>query len=233
MAVAGLVSGLLLLPAVVTAPPVHVAPLAGFSGLTEAIYALCLSAAYRRGALSLAYPLGRGTAPLLVTLAGWPLLAQAPNPAAIGGACTLGLGLAVVATAGHHPHRRQAAGFALLTGCCIACYSLVDAGAVQRAFPPAYLGTVLGLQGLLLVAYLRADVSRLQRALRPGILISIGTVASYVLVLFAFQLAHAGRVSTLREVSVLIGLVIARETPTPRAWIGAALVVGGALLAAA
>ena len=35
------------------------------SGVVEAIYFVCLSAAYSRGALSLVYPLARGTGPLV------------------------------------------------------------------------------------------------------------------------------------------------------------------------
>lgn len=231
LAIAGLTSFVLLLPAIVTAPPVHVPGLAALSGLVEAAYALCLAAAYRRGALSLAYPIGRGTAPLLVTLGGWVVLSQQPGPTAIGGAVSLGLGLVAVATAGRHQERWGAVGFALLTGCCIAGYSLIDARAVRDASPAGYLGVVLGIQGLFLTASLRGDWTRLRRALRTGLLISVGTVGAYLLVLFAFQRANAGRVATLREVSILIGLLIARDRPGPQAWLGGALVVAGAFLA--
>jgi drug/metabolite transporter (DMT)-like permease len=62
--------------------------------------------------------------------------------------------------------------------------------------------------------------------------VAVGTTAAYLLVLFAFQRAPAGRVSTLREVSVLIGVLIAREKSGGRVWLGAALVVAGAIMAA-
>jgi drug/metabolite transporter (DMT)-like permease len=39
-------------------------------------------------------------------------------------------------------------------------------------------------------------------------------------------------VATLREVSVLIGVLLARERKGPRIWLGAALVVVGAILTA-
>ena len=64
MAMAGLIGGVVLLPATLLAPPTKVLALIVLSALVEAAYALCLSAAYRRGALSLAYPIGRGVAPL-------------------------------------------------------------------------------------------------------------------------------------------------------------------------
>src|SRR5215207_7859129 len=70
MAVAGLVVGVVLLPAVILSPPWRALPFVIASATAHVAYALGLSAAYRRGALSVAYPLGRGVAPLLVTLGG-------------------------------------------------------------------------------------------------------------------------------------------------------------------
>ncbi len=37
----------------------------------------------------MAYPIGRGVAPLLVTLGGWTLLTQRPSPLAVGAAMSL------------------------------------------------------------------------------------------------------------------------------------------------
>lgn len=231
MAVAGLAAGVALAPAIIAAPPVGALPFIVPSALAETAYALCLAAAYRRGALSLAYPIGRGTAPLLVTLGGWLVLAQRPTPQSVAAALALVTGLVLVATAGQHSAQRSAVGFALLTGVCIASYSLIDARAVRDVSPVAYLGAVMGLQGLLLLLLVH-DGRRLQKVLRPGLFVAVGTTAAYLLVLFAFQRAVAGRVSTLREVSVLLGLLIAREKSGRQVWLGAALVVGGAVLAA-
>ena len=68
------------------------------------------------------------------------------------------------------------------------------------------------------------------------LLVPLGTtgilMAAYLLVLYAFRLAPAGRVSTLRESSVLIGILLSRERPAPIVWFGASLVLAGALLAA-
>lgn len=232
MAVAGVVAGVALLPAIILAPPLAVWPYVLPSALAETVYALCLAAAYRRGAMTLAYPIGRGTAPLLVVLGGWLVLAQRPTPQTLAAALALVTGLALVATARAHRAQRAATLFALLTGGCIAGYSLIDARAVRQASPLAYLGVVMALQGLLLLIAMRGDGQRFRRAMRPGLLVAVGSTAAYLLVLFAFQRATAGRVSTLREISVLIGLLIAREQSGPQVWLGAALVVAGAVLAA-
>lgn len=231
--VAGLVAGIALLPAIILTPPWQVWPLIVLSALAECAYALCLTTAYRLGALSLVYPLARGAAPLLVTLGGWLLLSQQPTPWALAGAAALALGLSSVALAGKRQGGQGAAiGFALLTGVFIATYATIDAGAVRQVNPVSYLGAVIGLQGIVLVGVLRGDLARLRRAVWPGIKIAIGSTAAYLLVLLAFQRANAGPVATLREVSVLIGVLLAREQKGWRVWLGAALVALGAILTA-
>src|SRR6267154_5745407 len=58
------------------AVPPEALALALASGVLEAIYFVCLSNAYRRGALSVVYPLARGSAPLLAVLVGIVLLGE-------------------------------------------------------------------------------------------------------------------------------------------------------------
>jgi drug/metabolite transporter (DMT)-like permease len=186
----------------------------------------------RAAAMAVAYPIGRGTAPFLVTLGGWVVLAEPPTPLTILGALALATGLIFIALTGYRTHQQAAIGFAVLTGCAIAAYSLVDARAVQTVSPVGYLGAVLGLQGVMLTAWVRLDVSRLRQAVKPGTQIAIGAVAAYLLVLFAFQRADAGRVATLREVSVLIGLFLTGGKHRWQVWIGTSLVVAGIILVA-
>jgi multidrug transporter EmrE-like cation transporter len=166
MAVAGLFTGVMLLPAVLLWPPWAALPFVVASAVTHVFYALGLSAAYRRGALSVAYPLGRGVAPLLVTLGGWLLLAERPDETAVLGAAALAVGLALIAISGGRAGQGAAVGFALLTGLTIATYSVVDAAAVRQVSPVGYLGAVLGIQGLLLTGLVRGDRLRLRSGLR-------------------------------------------------------------------
>jgi drug/metabolite transporter (DMT)-like permease len=232
MAVAGLAVGIVLLPGIIIWPPWAAWPFVLLSGTIEIVYVLCLTAAYARGALSIAYPLGRGVAPLLVTLGGWLVLMQRPTASAFLGAALLAVGLALIAVAGRRAGQGAAVGFALLTGVSIAAYSVVDAAAVRVVSPVGYLGVVLAFQGGILTLVVHGDRARLRGSLRSGIFIAAGAVTAYLLVLFAFQQAPAGRVSTLRESSVLISLFLARERPAPVVWVGALFVLVGALLAA-
>jgi drug/metabolite transporter (DMT)-like permease len=230
--VSGFVAGLFLLPGTLLFPPWQVWPLIIFSALAEAAYSLFLTRAYERGSLGLTYPLARGTAPLLVTLGAWVTLDQPPSVLTLAGAAALAVGLAIIALAGRRSGQLVAVGFALLTGCAIATYALIDARAVQQVSPLGYLGPVLTLTSLLLLIPLRGKVTRLRPALGPGARIALGSVAAYLLVLWAFTLAPAGPVATLREVSVLIGLLLSADRRSWRLWVGASLVVFGAILTA-
>ena len=67
-----------------------------FSGAVEVAYFVFLAAAYRRGDLSVVYPLARGTAPLLAVFLGVVVLGERLPPAAWLGVGLLVAGLLVV-----------------------------------------------------------------------------------------------------------------------------------------
>jgi drug/metabolite transporter (DMT)-like permease len=234
MAVSGWVGGLILLPALATQPPPpSVIGLVLLSGLCEALYAFGLSLSYGRGQLSVAYPLARGTAPLVVTAFAVAVLGQRPALVALAGAVALALGLGSLAAAGRGGLGRSVVPSALATGVVIAGYSVVDARAVRSAPAAGYLAAVMLVQAGLLTGALGFDFGRIRRALGGGALVAVGSVGAYLLVLLAFRRAPAGRVATLREIAVLIGILAARERPGRLVWLGASLVVVGAVLAGA
>ena len=176
--------------------------------------------------------MGRGTAPLLATIGAFVVLSQRPGAAGVLGSALLAVGLLLLGLEARRTDMLPALGFALLVGVTIALYSVVDAAGVRETAPLGYLSLGLLIQGVLLSAILGFDRPRLRVALRPGALIALGVVTAYGMVLFAFRLADVNSVTTLRETSVLIGMWLARERPSPRTWVGAALVVAGAILAA-
>jgi drug/metabolite transporter (DMT)-like permease len=225
-----LVGAALLLPATVTSPPLGVWPLVLASGALEAAYLVCLSAAYRRGEMSVTYPVARGIAPFLVTLGGAVLLAQPLTFARVLGSLALGAGLVVISRAGLAAGRGSAVLFALLTGLTIAAYSVVDARAVRTADPIAYLGAVTAVEAVILLVAVRPGWQRLRAAAASGTGVGVGSIAAYLLVLLAYQRAPASPVATLRELSILFGILLARERAGWQVWLGGALCVAGAAL---
>ncbi len=81
-----------------------------------------------------------------------------------------------------------------------------------------------------MLASVRLDRGRLRAAGRAGAGIGAGSVAAYLLVLLAYQRAPASPVATLRELSILLGILMARDRPGIRVWIGGGLCVLGAAL---
>ncbi len=103
---------------------------------------------------------------------------------------------------------------------------------MREVSPIGYIAPVFLLQGLGLAALTRFEPARLRRSIPLGIRIGVGGFIAYILVLLAFQRAEAGRVSTLREVSVLIGIAISGDRPGWALWLGALFVVSGMVLVA-
>ena len=235
--------------------------LALVSGVLEAAYFVLLASAYRRGSLSLVYPLARGSAPLLAVAIGIIVLGERLAPLAMAGVACLLAGILLVArpwqalrSAGRE--QRGAIGFALATGASIAAYSAVDRLGVRETEPWIY-GSILAVVatiltattvfagrrlGLLALAPPReADAPRdrfggLGRDALAGVL----SLGAYLLVLFAYAIAPLATVAPLRESGIVLaaawGAVRLREAAGRRdagTRIGAAgLVVVGAILLA-
>lgn len=131
------------------AVPAEAIWLALASGVVEAIYFVCLAAAYSRGALSLVYPLARGSAPLLAVAVGIFLLGERLSQGALIGVGCLLLGILLVARPWQALQRagasqRGAIGFALATGASIAAYSAIDRLGVRETEPWLY-GSILAV----------------------------------------------------------------------------------------
>ena len=134
---------------IVGRPPVpgETLALSVLSGALEALYFAFLASAYRRGDLSLVYPLARGSAPLLAVAIGVVLLNERLGVVGYAGVAALLVGLLSL----QRPWRylrasgREsggAAGFALLTGITIASYSAVDRVGVRGTEPWIYAGLI-------------------------------------------------------------------------------------------
>src|SRR6266508_1529987 len=88
-------------------------------------YYVTLAHAYRTGDLSFAYPLMRGSAPLLVALLGIVFVHELPTPQVALGIILISLGIVSIAFARRGRHTSAAAGWALANAGIIAAYTLV------------------------------------------------------------------------------------------------------------
>jgi uncharacterized membrane protein len=231
--------------------PSHLALMAG-SGFVHMLYFLLLDRAYRGGGdLSIVYPLARATGPLLTIVAAMLLLGERPGPTALAGAMSIGIS-ALVLTGNPFAWFRASAGkpggnavgFALLTGCMIAVYTLWDKQSVAAFLIPPLLydwGTN-AFRVAMLVPYTR---SRTPGAIakawaeRRGAVVAIALLSplSYILVLTAMVWTPVSLVAPAREVSILfaalLGAHFLREGDVARraiAAVGMVLGIGGLAL---
>ena len=215
------------------------------TGILHALYFFFVGGSYERGDLSLAYPLARGFGPLLVPILAVILLREQLSPSGITGIALIVIGIYLIHLrsfswpALFEPFaaiRSTASIWALLTGCTIAAYSLVDKVGVQAVHPPVYIYLMFVISLLLLTPYV---LIKERTALMPewqankGAILADGFLVlfTYMLILFAMQLSKVSYVVAVRELSIvfsaLFGIIWLGEGHRRQRLIGALLIALG------
>uniref|UniRef100_UPI0039F08E6F EamA family transporter n=1 Tax=Bordetella sputigena TaxID=1416810 RepID=UPI0039F08E6F len=209
------------------------------SGLIHVVYNASLVYSYRRGDLTQAYPIARGSSPLLVTLGAAVFAHEEIGPLRLLGIVMVSGGIIALAL----PRRAYAASarksgavgdragepvrgprIALLaafaTGALIAVYTVIDGIGVRLSDGQAlryiaWMFLFYWLTPLLFIATrgVRALVEPV-RAAPSAIFSSIAgglvSIGAYGIVIWAMQWGEMGAVSALRETSVVFALLIGR-----------------------
>lgn len=213
------------------------------SGLVHIVYNVSLVRSYRRGDFAQAYPIARGSSPLLVTLGAALFAHEALGVLHVLGIVLVSGGIIALAM----PVRgvsRAAVQAALTTGATIALYTVIDGIGVRASGGhslsyTAWMFLFYWLMPLLFVAKrgmpalfapLRTMTASVMSSLAGGIV----SIFAYGIVIWALQSGAMGSVSALRETSVvfavLIGRVALRETVDVKRWIACLVVATGAVL---
>jgi uncharacterized membrane protein len=210
------------------------------SAILHTIYYLLLDRGYRGGDLSVVYPIARGTGPLITVLCAVLLLGERPTALAVTGALLIGCG--AIALTGDPRKLRQsgnlhAVGFALLTGCMIASYTLVDKIAVAAwLIPPLVQDWATNFGRVLFMTPLLAGrgheiIPTWRRAKKEIVLVAVLCPLSYLLVLTAMVFTPVSYVAPAREVSILfaalMGTQLLAEGDAARRLAAAAAMVAG------
>jgi len=208
------------------------------AGLWEGLYLASLGRSLRHAPLGLAYTVARGGALLLV----WPVsvlwLGEVVTPWAVAGGGVLGLGLVVMGLS--RPSGPVAVGvvWAAVSGVAIAGYHVAYKQALaEQAQAPALFTLALGLGLPMLVFSRRKRLGAvLEQARRTPVLVGgagVLSMLSFALMLVALSNSGAGAVLTLRNTSIAFALALSAlqgERLGRKQWMGAALVLGGAVL---
>jgi phosphonate utilization associated putative membrane protein len=221
-------------------PVAHAWPYVAASTLIHLGYYTALSRAYHHGELGVAYPLMRGTAPLLVALSTAAVVGESLSPLSWAGVLGISSGVLALGLSRRALDSRRAVGFALANALVIATYTLVD-GLGARASGNAWqyvaaLYVVHGWPFVLIVLARRGRAACFAYARGRWPVASLGamaSLASYGIALWAMTRAPVATVAALRETSVLfaalLGTWLLKERFTPQRALGTALIVIGVM----
>lgn len=214
-------------------------PFLAASAVLQVGYYLLVARAYRGADMSQAYPLMRGTAPLLVALVSRFWLGEFLSPAAWAGVALICGGVLSLALAGRGTNV-QGVRAAVLNAVVIASYTLVDGAGVRASGAPvAYTLWLNLLSGVPLLAWVlaarwRTFLPYARTHLGLGVVGGFGTLTSYGLALWAMTHAPVAVIAALRETSILfatvIVVVVLKEKLSPARIAAVCLIAAGAVV---
>ena len=190
------------------------APFMIATGVIHAFYFALLALCYRKGEISIVYPVARGTG-----VAGAALMAIA----LLGESLSLYGGLAVILICSgtivlglSDRSRSGSIGTSLkavLVGASIAAYSVVDKLGIERADPVLYIFSLFFIAAVVLapLVLLRNKgkvVKELKGSVRFAAIIGLGSMATYMIILFSFRLERMSYIVATREFAVVIGSIL-------------------------
>ncbi|WP_062645296.1 EamA family transporter [Streptomyces maremycinicus] len=211
----GMLIGLALVP-FTAFPAARAWPYLLSSAAVHIAYYALLMRSFRLGDFGQAYPLARGSAPLVVTVLAAVFAHEVPDGWAAAGVALSCAGLSGVALWGLRGRRPNwaAIGAALATGMTIAAYTVIDGLGVRASGSSlGYIAWLMAVQGAVVPAYaVHRWRGRTVTLLRPyaalGLLGSALSVLAYALVLWAQTRAELAPIAALRESSIIVGAAI-------------------------
>ncbi|MFW6108806.1 MAG: EamA family transporter [bacterium] len=220
------------------------------SGMLQAGNLLAMSHAYRRGDLSVVYPLARSLAQVLIVALGVGWLGEELSAVGCVGIALVLVGVYTVflrspsAAALLRPFRRLLEGSslaALAAGVTIALYHVIDKQAIQGASQYQYILLLFFADFCTVTVVLalrrRWDVVREEWRRNGARIVAAGSLSlvSYLLVLFALSRERVAYVGPARNMgivfSVLLGALFLRERHGRMRFVGSVLIVAGLALA--
>ena len=225
--------------AALPAPPAAAWPYLVASAIIHVGYFALVAFAYRSADLGVAYPLTRGSAPVITALLAFLLIGETLGWN--GWLAVAAVAAGIVALSADALMRggltRSTAAAAILNAGVIVTYTLIDGlgarvignGLIYVAWMLA--GTAILIFALMLASRCTAFLLELRKGWLLGLVGAVLTVASYSIALWAMTRAPIGLVAALRETSVLIaailGAIFFHEPFGPKRWLALALILAG------
>jgi drug/metabolite transporter (DMT)-like permease len=232
-------SALILAPAAFLVPlPAHAWSWLFASAAVHGLYLFALIKSFEQSDMTVAYPIARGLAPMLAAVGAVGIFHEPISISVVTGIIAIAVGVMFIGVS--HKMQRSALLWAMLTGTCIASYTVIDAQGV-RAAPTAasyIVWTFLLLGGGLGTFFAvwrgRSFFVTAAGQWRPGLAAGALSIVTYGFALLAFRLGATPRLAALRETSILFGTAIAvvflKERLTRPRLVGVLSIAAGAMI---
>ena len=205
-------------------------------------YKLFLTQAYAHADLSQAYPLARGSAPLIVTVVSALFLGATFGGGSLAAIALISGGVLLMAAKGNANARmtNKALFYALGTACFTASYTLADgigarvSGSASGFILWMVIGDAIGMTAYVFAKRGRGMIWPLRAEWKLGLAAGAMSLGSYWIAIWAFTVAPIALVAALREASILFAVLIAAfalgENVTRWRWISAAAIGAGVIV---
>ncbi len=220
-------------------PSIKLLPWLAAAWVLHVIYQLLIIISYQLSDFSLAFPIARGTAPLVTVGFAALFLGEYLGSQTIMGIVILSIGIFLLGW----NKNLTAKGFIAATGAGVltALYTVVDAQGVRLAETAVhfiawfFVLDVLGMPVVLFALNGRKAIGMLRQDRNTGIPAAFLSLISFGSALFALDFAPAALVSAIRETSILLGLLIGarlfKESIDKTRYLGAIAIAFGAIVA--
>jgi len=210
------------------------------TGIVHAFYFYFVGRSYEAGDISIVYPSSRGIGVAGTSLVAATILGESISVNGFTGIMLVCLGTVTLGLKrAQHGHSRTALLYALAVGLTIICYSCLDKVGVGLSNPVPYICGLFTIAAVLLTSFVaihhRDDLIQSWKKKRGyGIAIGLGSIITYLLILFAFRQGPASYIVAAREIAVVIGSVLGfiflRERLTLRKIVGITAITAGLVL---
>jgi drug/metabolite transporter (DMT)-like permease len=208
------------------------------SAMVHGLYLFALIKSFEQSDMTVAYPIARGLAPMLAATGAVALFHEPISLFVVAGILSIACGVVFIGVS--HRLDRSALLWAVLTGTCIASYTVIDAQGV-RAAPTAmsyivwtFLCLGFSLGSMFAVWRGKAFLFSAATQWKPGLAAGALSIITYGFALFAFRLGATPRLAALRETSILFGTAIAviflKERLTRLRFAGVLAIAAGAMV---
>ena len=180
------------------------------TGLIHAVYFRLVATGYEHGEISLVYPIARGSGIALTAILASLLFKESFTLLGSIGIGLISAGIMTLSLAADRKANAKVITLALAAGATIVAYSLVDKMGVRHVNPVVYIWSMFLIAAVFLTPFVvrryRGKLGHLARQyLGYAVVIGVGSMGTYLMILFAFTRGPVGYIVAVRELAVVLG----------------------------